>query len=89
MCESLLIVDEAQREVIWCVALSHPDQRITTPWGVLWRGQDLPEGLEIWVEAHASFFLIAQGERAIRAEAITPGRHRLLITWLDSTDQDA
>ena len=86
MCESLLSIDETQREVIWCVALSHPDQRIIIPWGVLWRGRDLPEGLEIWVEAHAPFFLIAQGERAMRAEAITPGRHRLVITWLDSTE---
>ncbi len=82
----MLKIDEAQRLVIWDVRRSAPFQRLQVPWGELWLGEELEAGVEIWVTAHAAFDLIVEGEAIRLFEAVAPGRHRFLLTVLDSTD---
>jgi hypothetical protein len=84
--EPVLEIDSERRQVVWRVRLSQPFVRLQTPWGVLWRGREVGAGVEAWVEAHEGFELIMEGEAMTLFEVVTPGRHRYLLTVLDSTD---
>ncbi len=86
MTETALMIDEKSRWVSWRVALTPAHQREVSPWGEMWRGEESGAGLEVWVEASASFDLLMQHGPTSYFEAITPGRHRFLLTVLDSTD---
>ncbi len=86
MDEPRLEIDESRRQILWRVSLCRPFERLSTPWGVLWRGEETGGGVEAWVDAHAAFELIMEGEAITLFESVTPGRHRYLLTVLDSTD---
>ncbi len=82
----VLEIHEAARQVTWRVMAAVPFERLRTPWGWLWRGEETGAGLEVWVEAEMPFLLTVEGEAITLVEHVTPGRHRLLLTALDSTD---
>ena len=86
MSEPLLILDPHAREAIWDAIQTPVGQRVPLPWGVVWRGEELGAGMEVWVEAWAPFTLVVHGDRVMLLEPIQPGRHRLLLTRLDSTE---
>ncbi len=83
---SALVIDKEARRVVWRVARTRPDQLLQTPWGDLRRGQERGAGLEVWVEARDAFDLTMIYEDVSYLEAIAPGRHRFILTVLDSTD---
>ncbi len=82
----MIEIDEAARRVVWRVWRSQPFQPLQTPWGRLWRGEESGQGVALWVEAEESFELMAEGDIITLFETISPGRHRYLLTVLDSTD---
>jgi hypothetical protein len=86
MTDNALAIDKETREVVWRVAQTLPDQRLQTPWGDLCRGSDLDAGPEVWVEAREAFDLTMIYGPTSYFEAIVPGRHRFILTVLDSTD---
>ena len=86
MNDPALKIDRDQKLVTWYVQRSKPFQRFQVPWGELWVGEPLEAGTEIWVAADAAFDLMVEGDAVRLFEAITPGRHRFLLTVLDSTD---
>jgi len=86
MPERALTIDEDERMAIWRVAMTPPYQRLHTPWGELWRGEESGAGQEVWVEATSDFALLMAYGPTSYLEAITPGRHRYLLTALDSAD---
>ncbi len=82
----VLEIHEDARQVTWRVMASRPFDRLRTPWGWLWRGEETGAGVEAWVEADADFLLILEGETITLVEHVAPGRHRYLLTVLDSTN---
>jgi hypothetical protein len=86
MTDFSLTIDNEQRLLTWQVDLTPPHQRLRTPWGELWRGEEGGPGLVVWVEASEFFDLLMHYGTASYFEAVTPGRHRFVLTVLDSTD---
>jgi hypothetical protein len=84
--DNALEIDKEARWVVWRVAQSLPGRRLQTPWGELWRGAESGAGLEVWIEARESFGLVIDNGPTRYFETITPGRHRFILTTLDSTD---
>ena len=83
---NMLVIDKETREVIWRVEQTLPHQSVRTPWGDLWRGSNSGAGPEVWVEAREAFDLTMIYGPTSYFEAIIPGRHRFILTVLDSTD---
>lgn len=81
-----LVIDDEARLVIWHVDDTTSRRRLQTPWGELWRGEHLGAGLEVWVAARESFSLMMVYGPTSFFEAIAPGRHRFVLTILDSSD---
>lgn len=79
-------IDETARLVVWNVARAMPEQRLSTPWAILWRGEEQRAGLVIEVKARAAFDLLMHYGPTSYFETVAPGRHRFLLTLLDSTD---
>ncbi len=86
MMENVLEIDKETRQVVWRVAQALPDQRLQTPWGAMWRGEELGAGLAVWVDAREAFDLTMIYGPTRYFEAVAPGRHRFILTVLDSTD---
>ena len=86
MSDSALTIDEERRLVTWQVDLTSPHQRLRTPWGELWRDEEGGAGLIVWVEADAAFDLLMSWGSTRYFEAVAPGKHRFILTLLDSTD---
>ena len=86
MHKPVIEIDEGARRVVWRVGRSQPFQPLHTPWGRLWRGEESSQGVEAWVDANAAFELVMEGDTITLFESISPGRHRYLLTVLDSTD---
>ena len=84
--EECLRIDPSARLVEWDVTASPPGVRLSVPWGVLWLGENEGGGQVVWVEAMAPFNLSIHYGGTSFFESIQPGRHRLLLTWLDRTD---
>lgn len=81
-----LMIDEEQRLVIWLVTLSPPHQHLCAPWGELWREDESGAGLVVRVKAREPFDLMMDYGPASYFESVPAGRHRFLLTLLDSTD---
>ena len=86
MPDETLTIDEKMRSVLWQVDETQPFQRLRIPWGVLWRVEEGGAGLEVWVDAAEAFDLLMECGAISYFEAVTPGRHRFILTVLDSTD---
>ena len=82
----VLTIDEEERLGSWRVAQARPHEHLRTPWGELWRGEEGGAGLEVWVEAAESFHLLMTYGPTSYFETVAPGRHRYILTALDSTD---
>ena len=81
-----IVIDHEARLVIWHVNEATSQHRQQTLWGDLWLGENLGAGLEVWVAARESFTLLMTYGPTSYFEAITPGRHRFVLTILDSSD---
>ena len=86
MIDNALEIDKETRAVIWRVAQTLPQKRLQTPWGDLRRGSDQGAGPEVWIDAREAFELTMIYGPTRYFEAIIPGRHRFILTVLDSTD---
>ncbi len=84
--DQTIVIDYEARLVIWHLTEATSQHRQQTPWGVLWRGENLGAGLEVWVEASEPFSLLMTYGPTSYFETITPGRHRFILTILDSGD---
>ncbi len=79
-------VARQERMVEWWIEEATPGERVQTPWGVIWLGEEVGGGQEVGVAADEAFMLVVHGRTASFVEQIAPGYQRLLLTVLDRTD---
>lgn len=79
-------IDESNHVVECATDEMGREEYLSLPWGVLWRGDEIGGGQEVWVEATAEFDLILHHGPTTFFEHISTGRHRLVLTVLDRTD---
>lgn len=79
-------VARQERMVEWWIEGATPGERVQTPWGAIWLGQEMGGGREVWVAADGAFTLVVHERTTSFFEQVAPGYHRLLLTALDRTD---